>query len=183
MRRRRRSLARALPQAGECAASLMPVEHLGPFDVVGGYHPTGSEIDPWLLMRRLERLGSRLALPVVNHRDDPLVFRAMGRTEDLVPDAYGIPAPPVSAAVLRPRLVITPVLAFDRAGRRLGQGAGVYDRTLAELRASGPVHVMGLAYAGQEVEAVPAGALDQWLDAILTEIGYRRFSKKDIPCA
>ena len=64
------------------------------------------------------------------------------------------------------------MLAFDRFGGRLGQGAGCYDRTLADLRKAGSVFVIGLAYAGQEVERVPADARDQSLDAILTEIGY-----------
>jgi 5-formyltetrahydrofolate cyclo-ligase len=68
--------------------------------------------------------------------------------------------------------VIAPVLAFDRAGQRLGQGAGHYDRTLANLRALRPVFVLGLAYAGQEVEALPAEPHDERLDAILTETAY-----------
>ena len=76
-----------------------------------------------------------------------------------------------------PRLVICPLLAFDRAGGRLGQGGGHYDRTLAVLRAQGPVFVLGLAYAGQEVAALDLEPHDQRLDAILTETGYTRFRK------
>ena len=55
----------------------------------------------------------------------------------------------------------------------MGQGGGHYDRTLAALRASGPVFVLGLAYAGQEVDPMELEAHDQRLDAILTETGYR----------
>ncbi|HEY9233988.1 MAG TPA: 5-formyltetrahydrofolate cyclo-ligase, partial [Phenylobacterium sp.] len=69
-------------------------------------------------------------------------------------------------------LVICPLLAFDRRGARLGQGGGHYDRTIEALRAEGPVFVLGLAYAGQEVEGLPAEPHDQRLDAILTESGY-----------
>jgi 5-formyltetrahydrofolate cyclo-ligase len=64
------------------------------------------------------------------------------------------------------------LLAFDRAGRRLGQGAGHYDRTLASLRARRPVFVLGLAFAGQEIDELPEEAHDQRLDAILTETDY-----------
>jgi 5-formyltetrahydrofolate cyclo-ligase len=68
--------------------------------------------------------------------------------------------------------VVAPLLAFDRAGRRLGQGAGHYDRALAELRAVRPVFVLGLGFSGQEVDELPHEAHDQRLDAILTETDY-----------
>ena len=106
-------------------------------------------------------------------RDAPLVFRAWDPRDPLVPDALGVPAPPPSAPGLHPDLVITPLLAFDRKGGRLGQGGGHYDRTLESLRAARPVFVLGLAYAGQEVEPMALDPHDQRLDAILTETGYR----------
>lgn len=92
----------------------------------------------------------------------------------LAPDAAGLPAPPADAPGLRPDLVIAPLLAFDRLGGRLGQGGGHYDRTLAGLRRTGPVFVLGLAYAGQEVDRLDLEPHDQKLDAVLTEAGYRR---------
>ena len=75
-------------------------------------------------------------------------------------------------------MVLTPLLAFDGAGGRLGQGGGHYDRTLQNLRAHGPVLVVGLGYAGQEVDAIPMEAHDQRLDAVLTEAGYRAFGER-----
>jgi 5-formyltetrahydrofolate cyclo-ligase len=53
----------------------------------------------------------------------------------------------------------------------LGYGAGFYDRTLEALRAAGPVTAVGIAYAAQEVDRVPAGDHDQQLDLVLTETG------------
>jgi 5-formyltetrahydrofolate cyclo-ligase len=76
-----------------------------------------------------------------------------------------------------PNLIIAPLLGFDRRGGRLGQGAGHYDRTLADLRKDRPVFVLGLAYAGQEVEAVPIDAHDQRLDAILTETAFMEVAR------
>jgi 5-formyltetrahydrofolate cyclo-ligase len=75
-------------------------------------------------------------------------------------------------------LLLTPVVAFDRAGGRLGQGGGHYDRTLANLRRQRPVFVLGVAFAGQEVEAVPMGRHDQRLDAIVTETAYIEVGKE-----
>jgi 5-formyltetrahydrofolate cyclo-ligase len=172
MRARRRALAAEAPEAGRRAAALLPLERLPKLTVVSGYRAQGAEIDPMPLMRRLAAEGARLALPVATHRDRPLVFRAYDPTATLVPDAFGIPSPGPDAEELRPDFVIAPTMAFDRAGGRLGQGAGHYDRTLENLRAERAVFVLGLAFAGQEVARTPSEPHDQRLDAILTETGY-----------
>jgi 5-formyltetrahydrofolate cyclo-ligase len=113
----------------------------------------------------------------VTARHAPLSFREAGERESLVPDFAGLPAPPPTAATGVPRLVITPLLAFDRSGGRLGQGGGYYDRTLRELRGRAAVFAVGLAFAGQEVERTPMGPCDEPLDAVLTEQGYMEFGK------
>ena len=114
--------------------------------------------------------GWTLCLPRALSRDAALTFHTLDLP--LTPDAFGIPAPPEEAPRLVPDLVLVPLLAFDRRGGRLGQGAGCYDRTLAALRARGAVKAMGLAYAGQEIAAVPAEDHDQRLDGILTDAGF-----------
>ena len=48
---------------------------------------------------------------------------------------------------------------------------------IALLRRQRPVFVLGLAFAGQEVEAVPLGRYDQRLDAIVTETDYIEVSQ------
>jgi len=59
--------------------------------------------------------------------------------------------------------------AFDRVGHRIGYGAGYYDRTLAHCRAVKTISAIGLAFALQEVEAIPALSHDATLDYVLTE--------------
>jgi 5-formyltetrahydrofolate cyclo-ligase len=131
--------------------------------------PQGSEIDPTPLLLRLVRTGAEACLPAADSRDSVMEFRAWDSRTALEPDAFGIPSPPLWADVVLPDLVIAPLLAFDRKGGRLGQGAGHYDRALANLRGTKAVFVLGLAYAGQEVAEIPAEPHDQRLDAILTE--------------
>jgi YbgC/YbaW family acyl-CoA thioester hydrolase len=87
-------------------------------------------------------------------------------------DEAGINAPEPSKPALEPDLVITPLLGFDRQGRRLGQGGGYYDRALEALRACKNVFMLGLGYVGQETHGLPVEAHDQRLDAILTESEY-----------
>jgi 5-formyltetrahydrofolate cyclo-ligase len=73
---------------------------------------------------------------------------------------------PVAGEELRPDVVLVPLLAFDRAGRRLGYGGGYYDRTLAALPAA---KAIGIGYSGQEMAEVPAGPQDMRLPLIATE--------------
>ncbi len=137
--------------------------------VVSAYWPIGSEIDPRSLMIHLHEHGHPIALPVTPGRGDPLVFRAW-RPEDLLEAAgFGTRVPPASQPELTPRVLIVPLLAFDRTGYRLGYGGGFYDRTLARLRQSGAVLAVGVAYAAQEVPEVPRDGSDQPLDWIVTE--------------
>jgi 5-formyltetrahydrofolate cyclo-ligase len=177
MRGLRRALRPAVPDAAVQAAQHFPKAGIGPFKVAAIYHPRGSELDPFPLAAMLERMGCRIVLPVVVERDRPLVFREMQESGALPPDALGIPAPGPDAPALRPDLVVAPVLAFDRKGGRLGQGGGYYDRTLAALRAEAPVFMLGLAYASQELSALPMGPLDQRLDGVLTERGYKAVAR------
>src|SRR6202011_6370566 len=120
-------------------------------------------------MPKLAAAGARLALPVVAGRGKPLIMRAWGFGEPLAAGVWGIREPKPAAPVLAPDIVIVPLLAFDRAGQRIGYGAGYYDLTLARLRAAKTIVAVGLAFAAQEVPAVPFTPRDEPLDLVLTE--------------
>ena len=175
MRALRRLLAEQVPDAAERAARKLPLSRFSRFRIVAAYQAQGSEVDPQPVLDAILGFDPGFAtpvLPVALDKTSPLAFRYWNPQDRLVPDAFGIPAPPKSAPELVPNLVITPLLAFDRKGGRLGQGAGHYDRTLAKLRRDRPVFMLGLAFSGQEVEELPQERHDQRLDAILTETAY-----------
>lgn len=136
---------------------------------LAGYWPLGSELDVLPLLRRLHDGGRVVALPVSGPRGTPLVFRSWQPDCAMATGRYGIAECGEDRPVVVPAALLVPMLAFDRAGHRLGYGAGYYDRTLADLRAQGLVLAVGVAYAGQEVEAVPRGGYDEPLDWIVTE--------------
>ena len=112
---------------------------------------------------------ARLALPVVAGRGRPLIMREWVFGEPLIAGVWGIREPKPEAAEVDPNILLVPLLAFDRAGHRIGYGAGYYDLTLAQLRARKPVIAAGLAFAAQEVPAVPATPRDARLGLVLTE--------------
>jgi 5-formyltetrahydrofolate cyclo-ligase len=109
----------------------------------------------------------------VRGADQPLAFKLWAPGALLSAGTFGVAEPAEDAQTVIPDLILTPLLAFDRRGGRLGYGAGHFDRTLEALRAHGHGRAIGLAYAEQEVDRVPTGRHDQTLDAILTEKGYR----------
>ena len=173
---RRTAMARrdALPPAERMAAALaiaergLPVE-AGPGVIVSGFSPLKSEISPLPLLRRLADAGAGLALPVVAGRGQALIMRAWSFGAPLVSGIWGIREPPADAPELFPDILIVPLLAFDRRGHRIGYGAGYYDMTIARLRAMKPVTAIGIAFAAQEIAAVPATPRDARLDLVLTE--------------
>jgi 5-formyltetrahydrofolate cyclo-ligase len=173
MRGLRRRLAAEAPMAAERAAGALPLDALPPFAAFSLYFPHGSEIDPRPLGRRLAETGATPLLPVAERHGATLIFRVYDPTVPLEPDAVGVPSPPKRAREMTPDLIVAPLLAFDRRGGRLGQGGGHFDRTLENLRGRSAVFVLGLAYAGQEVDEIPMESHDQRLDAVLTETGYR----------
>lgn len=138
------------------------------------YRAAGSEIDPSVLGEALEAGGAQLCLPVTVARDAALVFRRWTTGDPLAPDILGMAAPLPDAQRVRPDIVLTPLVAFDPYGARLGQGGGYYDRTLEALRNSGAVVAIGLAFEAQAVDRLPRDPCDQALDGVLTPSGYRR---------
>jgi len=137
--------------------------------IVSGYSPIRSEIDPVPLMRALAAQGARLALPTVMARGKSLAFRAWSPDDRLMLGPLGIPEPSPAAAEVIPDIMLVPLAAFDRAGHRIGYGAGHYDFTLAHLRKTKAIAAVGLAFAAQEIELVPALQHDVALDYVLTE--------------
>jgi 5-formyltetrahydrofolate cyclo-ligase len=149
------------------AARGLPLA-IKPGTVVAGYSPIRNEIDPAPLMQTLAAKGARLALPVVPARGKSLIFRAWTPNARLMLGPLGILEPSPAAAELVPDIVLVPLAAFDRAGHRIGYGAGHYDFTLDHLRKRKTLSI-GLAFAAQEIPAVPAASHDVQLDLVLTE--------------
>jgi len=173
---RRAALARrdALDAADRAAASAaiaarpLPVA-AGPGLIVSGYLPIRSELDPRPLMVRFVEAGAQLALPCVMGRGQPLVMRAWGFGEPTVSRQWGLQEPPAGTPEVFPDILLVPLAAFDRAGHRIGYGAGYYDLTIAGLRARKLLTAIGVAFATQEVHKIPADRHDARLDLVLTE--------------
>jgi len=145
--------------------------------VIGLYQAIGGELSLDNLAAALTGHSLSLALPVVlGHNPPDMVFRLLTGQAVLVPDNAGILAPDPGSPAATPDLIFVPLLAVDRAGNRLGQGGGFYDRYLARRRQSGPpVYAAGVGFAAQLLDSLPADPYDQVLDAFLSEDGLMTF--------
>ena len=99
-------------------------------------------------------------------RATPLRFLAWARNAVLEAGPFGLRQPAATATEREPAIILTPLLAFDRRGNRLGQGAGHYDRAFA---AHPDAWRVGVARSVQEVEALVADGWDVPLHAVATE--------------
>jgi 5-formyltetrahydrofolate cyclo-ligase len=165
--------------AAKLARRGLPFD-LVPGSIISGYSPIRSEIDPKPLMLKLADAGARLALPCVSARGQSLIFRIWHPHDRLMLGPLGIPEPSPAAAEIIPDIMLTPLAAFDRLGHRIGYGAGHYDFTFAHLRRAKDIVGIGLAFAVQEIEAVPALSHDVALDYVLTETDVFDFRSPEV---
>jgi 5-formyltetrahydrofolate cyclo-ligase len=172
-RERRAEAAAAVCARGE--AFIRDGGRVGGAGPVSGFWPIGEEIDIRPLLRRLHEAGHVCALPVVAAKRAPLMFRRWHPDAPLVSAGFGLSQPDETAPVTVPRILLVPLLGFDREGYRIGWGGGYFDRTLALLRAQGDVSAIGVGFAAQRVDKLPHDGHDQRLDFMVTEEGVIAF--------
>lgn len=143
---------------------------------VSGYYPMDGEIWPLPLMAALKAKGHSLALPVMQGKAEPLVFRVWVPGDPLIPGVWGIRQPAPDRPEVLPDIVLVPLLAFDAKGYRLGYGGGFSDRTVRVLRSLKSILAVGLALDELEVDVVPHLDYDERLDWVLTPSGARQRS-------
>ncbi|WP_294089454.1 5-formyltetrahydrofolate cyclo-ligase [Sphingomonas sp.] len=163
-------------RAARLAFPKRPIEAPSPFldelsapGVIASYLPMAGEADPALLEAAALARGWRLALPHVRGRRWPMRFLRWQPGDALEDGPFGLRQPAADAAEEAPDLVLTPLVAFDAALNRLGQGAGYYDRAFAALPAARRI---GIAWSVQQVAALPAAPWDVPLHAVVTELGW-----------
>ena len=120
--------------------------------------------------------GKRIAIPSIDWTHKSMSAKQITNLDtDLIPGRYDIRVPREGCALVEPEqidVILLPGLAFDRAGNRLGRGAGFYDRYISALKESGhnPT-LIGVCYHAQIVDSVPTEPHDHRVDRVITELG------------
>ena len=142
---------------------------------VAVYFPVGGELDTSAICADLWQRRKSCFLPrMIDKPAANLGFAEYTANTRMTANRFGIPEPDTPSRNWLPAqyldLVLLPLLAFDRRGYRLGMGGGYYDSALAcRKNAAARPRLFGVAYAHQEVEALPTDPWDVRLDGIITE--------------
>jgi 5,10-methenyltetrahydrofolate synthetase len=130
---------------------------------VSVYWPIRGEPDlrPW--MRSLIPAGASVALPIAPALGEPLVFRKWHPECRMARGLWSIPYP-ADGDIVTPRIVIAPLVGFDRQRYRLGYGGGFFDRTLAALHPK--PFVIGVGYESAELQSIFPQPHDIPMDAL-----------------
>ncbi len=136
------------------------------------YVGTDTEVNTVPMIEKAIAMGKRVLLPKVNLENKELkLFEIRDVRTQLLPGSLGILEPDEAKAKAAfpsdVECVVVPGLAFDKARRRLGRGAGFYDRFLGQLPAG--TFKVALAFSFQVFPEIPHEAHDQTLDEVLTE--------------
>jgi 5-formyltetrahydrofolate cyclo-ligase len=183
---RRRILARrdALPQHDRARLGRRAVDHLLTCPelqaqaTVFAFWAFGSEVPTAPLLERLHRSGCTVCLPRIEGTDiRPVAYRP---DDELRETGFGAMEPSAGSVVAERDVdvIVTPAVAFDLDGHRVGYGGGYYDRFFA--RADDRAFRVGLAFELQVLsDPLPAGNFDLRVDAVATEARVLRFSRAE----
>ncbi len=160
----------ALPKAHRALIFGRPPRAILPLieaaEVVGLYHAVPGEVPTQRYAMHLLDMGKMIALPWTPEHAGPMVFRLWTGSEEALERGPWGPQPHRAMPEVVPDALFMPLVAFDSALGRLGQGGGHYDGWCA---AHPRTRRIGLAWTVQQADAVPSDAHDMPLDAVITE--------------
>ena len=134
---------------------------------IGGYFPINFEIDCLGILKKLEKSGHKISLPITR-KGNKMDFFEWSCKEPLSISKIGIPEP-FSKKKVYPDILLVPMLAFDKQKFRLGYGGGYYDRYIQKIKKIKKILIIGMAFSFQEVTKLPVNKYDKKLDFIFTE--------------
>ena len=138
--------------------------------IIASYFSINSEISTKFLNKFILDNNKILCLPVIKKHSDALIFREYNLKTKLISNKFGIMEPTDFSNELLPEIILTPCLAFDNKGFRLGYGGGYYDRTFSNLTNNQHEFISILvAFKDQRVQEVMHDKHDQKINYILTE--------------
>ena len=185
LRAQRLHLSAAEQQAAALAVThrLMETAEFVAASTVAGYWACRGELNPAPLLERAWAMDKAVYLPVL--AGNALQFAPYRPNTLLRRNRFQIPEPEVSPTEWLPPsaldLVLTPLVAFDLTGTRLGMGGGFYDRSFAFLRdpaqSERRPRLVGVAYEFQQVDALVRQSWDIPLYAAVTEKAWRVFAE------
>lgn len=165
-------------EASQKAAAIFKAQSIFKMsENIACYLPFKDECDPTPIIETIWHAKKNCYLPVLTKDEKSLIFVHYHYGDALHLNRFSILEPINISQTIAPQdldVTITPLIAFDKKGHRLGTGGGYYDRTFAFLSSGefSKPHMIGLAYQAQEVKEIPSDPWDITLEAVITEQTY-----------
>ena len=139
-------------------------------NIVSSFISINSEINTRELNNLIFIKNKILCLPVIEKKNNHLIFKQFKSEENFVKGHMNISEPQNKNKILNPELIFVPCLAFDKKGNRLGYGGGYYDRTFAYLNKINHRFIsVAYAYEEQKLDYIPIDKFDFKVDYVITE--------------
>lgn len=132
------------------------------------YWPIKSELDLRDELSAFLTLHMKLALPVVETKNAPLSFFTWTPGDKMERGFWNIPVP-VKREIVKPDILLAPLVGWDNQNFRLGYGGGYFDRTLAAFE--GDRFVIGVGLSQAKLDTIFPQPHDHPMDMIITERG------------
>ena len=140
------------------------------YKIIASFISFKSEISTQFLNEFLLNNGKILCLPIIKNNSETLNFIEYNLKTKLVSGKFGIMQPSDLSKEFLPEIILTPCLAFDKNGFRLGYGGGYYDKTFSYLKKIKHKFIsIAVAFDDQKIDKLVHDKYDQKIDYILTE--------------
>ena len=140
------------------------------YKIIASFISFKSEISTQFLNEFLLNNGKILCLPIIKNNSETLNFIEYNLKTKLVSGKFGIMQPSDLSKEFFPEIILTPCLAFDENGFRLGYGGGYYDKTFSYLKKIKHKFIsIAVAFDDQKIDELVHDKYDQKIDYILTE--------------
>jgi 5-formyltetrahydrofolate cyclo-ligase len=135
---------------------------------IAAWWPIKAELNLLFWLEGLAARGATAALPLMTEPTMPMSFRPWTARTAMTGGIWNIPVP-AGGPMVRPDIVLAPVVGFDTAGYRLGYGGGYFDRTLASLKPR--PWAIGVGLAAARIRTIYPQPHDVPMHAVVTENG------------
>lgn len=146
--------------------------------IISSFVSFRDEIEMKTINEKILSEGKTLVLPFIDMTTKSMTFHIVNALKELELNSFGILEPnpkhhyQIENSAIE--LVLTPGVAFDQRGYRLGYGGGFYDRFFSQIEKTIPK--IGIAYDIQMVVALDVEAYDLPVTQLITESGIKNFS-------
>jgi len=135
---------------------------------IGCYFPSNFEVNILNFILQSKRKNFQFGLPVIS-KGNKMNFKHWSEGESLYLNKFGIPEPNFKNKIIKPDIILVPLVSFDKKLNRIGYGKGYFDRALKELSKEKKIFTIGIAFSFQECSFIPFENHDYKLDCVLTD--------------